>query len=212
MSAWWSWVPDVRGMRRGGERVYVLQRGSAAVAQLVLPLPFRGDDPEHGETGAVDPRRPRRLSCPGPLGCGGPLRSLGDRLADALRRARTGSSCEAPASPTWASRTGARAVSGRARIGPELAPKRGVTTIGNARTTHRAESVWPFVQWQDSGLWKRASDRRALRTPKYSKAHKRKQRNGFPPGSPFLSGRHGTAKHTERLSGQVQGKYKMRAA
>ena len=51
MSGWWNWVPDVPRVRRGGERVYVLQRGPAAVAQLMLPLPFRGDDPEHGETG-----------------------------------------------------------------------------------------------------------------------------------------------------------------
>ena len=49
MSVWWSWVPDVRGVRRGGGRVYVLRGGAGAVAQLVLPLPFRGDDPEHAE-------------------------------------------------------------------------------------------------------------------------------------------------------------------
>ena len=46
MSAWWSWVPDVRGVRRGGERAYVLQGGAASVALLVLPRPFRGTDPE----------------------------------------------------------------------------------------------------------------------------------------------------------------------
>ena len=50
MSAWWSWVPDVREVRRGGGRAYVLQGGSSAVALLVLPMPFRGTDPEHGET------------------------------------------------------------------------------------------------------------------------------------------------------------------
>lgn len=50
MSAWWSWVPDVRAVRRGGERAYVLRGGAAAVALLVLPRPFRGTDPEHGET------------------------------------------------------------------------------------------------------------------------------------------------------------------
>jgi hypothetical protein len=38
-------------VRRGGERAYVLRRGPAPVAQLVVPLPFRGEDPEHGETG-----------------------------------------------------------------------------------------------------------------------------------------------------------------
>jgi hypothetical protein len=50
MSAWWSWVPDVQGVRRGGERAYVMQRGAEAVALLVLPLPFRGTDLEHAET------------------------------------------------------------------------------------------------------------------------------------------------------------------
>jgi len=50
MSAWWSWIPDVRGVRRGKERVYVLRAGAGVVAQLVLPLPFRGNDIEHGET------------------------------------------------------------------------------------------------------------------------------------------------------------------
>ena len=51
MSAWWTWVPDVGGVRRGAERVFVLRSGAAAVGQLVLPLPFRGNDPEHTETG-----------------------------------------------------------------------------------------------------------------------------------------------------------------
>ena len=50
MSAWFSWIADVRGVRRGGERVYVLLAGGGPVAQLVLPLPFRGHDLEHGET------------------------------------------------------------------------------------------------------------------------------------------------------------------
>ena len=50
MAPWWSWIPDVRGVRRGGERAYVLRGGAAAVALLVLPLPFRGNDAEHGET------------------------------------------------------------------------------------------------------------------------------------------------------------------
>ena len=50
MSVWWSWVPDVRRVRRSAERAYVLQAGGAAVGLLVLPLPFRGTDPEHGET------------------------------------------------------------------------------------------------------------------------------------------------------------------
>ena len=50
MSAWWTWIADVREVRRGGERVYVLLAGSSAAAQLVLPLPFRGNDLEHGET------------------------------------------------------------------------------------------------------------------------------------------------------------------
>ena len=49
MSAWCNWVPDVRSVRRAGERVYVLRRGAGAVALLVLPLPFRGNDTEHGE-------------------------------------------------------------------------------------------------------------------------------------------------------------------
>ena len=50
MSAWWSWMADGRGIRRGGERVYLLLAGGSAVAQLVLPLPFRGDDLEHRDT------------------------------------------------------------------------------------------------------------------------------------------------------------------
>ena len=50
MSARWSWIPDVRGVRRGKERVYLLRAGAGVVAQLVLPLPFRGNDIEHGET------------------------------------------------------------------------------------------------------------------------------------------------------------------
>jgi hypothetical protein len=50
MSAWWSWVPDAGGVTRAGDRGYVLRGGVAAVALLVLPLPFRGTDPEHGET------------------------------------------------------------------------------------------------------------------------------------------------------------------
>jgi hypothetical protein len=33
------------------EQVEVLRRGAAAVALLAVPLPFRGNDPEHGETG-----------------------------------------------------------------------------------------------------------------------------------------------------------------
>jgi hypothetical protein len=49
MSTWWSWVLDQRGVRRGGEKVYVLRRGATAVAQLVLPLPYRGNDLEHLE-------------------------------------------------------------------------------------------------------------------------------------------------------------------
>ena len=53
MSVRWSWIPDVRGVRRGKERVYLLRAGAGVVAQLVLPLPFRGNDIEHGETACL---------------------------------------------------------------------------------------------------------------------------------------------------------------
>lgn len=49
MSSWWRWIPDLGGVRHGGKRVYVLQ-GSTAIAQLTVPLPFRGNDIEHTET------------------------------------------------------------------------------------------------------------------------------------------------------------------
>jgi hypothetical protein len=46
----WSWVPDERGASRWVEQVHVLRRGTAAVALLAVPMPFRGNDSEHGET------------------------------------------------------------------------------------------------------------------------------------------------------------------
>ena len=49
MSSPWSWIPEVPGVGRGGKRVYVLQ-GRSAIAQLTVPLPFRGNDLEHAET------------------------------------------------------------------------------------------------------------------------------------------------------------------
>ena len=49
MSSWWRWIPDLGGVRHGGKRVYVLQ-GGTAMAELIVPLPFRGNDSEHTET------------------------------------------------------------------------------------------------------------------------------------------------------------------
>ena len=50
MSSWWRWIPDLGGVRQGGKRVYGLQGGAAAIAQLTVFLPFRGNDIEHTET------------------------------------------------------------------------------------------------------------------------------------------------------------------
>jgi hypothetical protein len=49
-AAGWSWVTDGRGGERRVEEVQVLRRGAQAVALLAVPLPFRGNEAEHGET------------------------------------------------------------------------------------------------------------------------------------------------------------------
>jgi hypothetical protein len=46
----WSWVADGRVENRRVEQVHVLRRGVNAVALLAVPLPFRGNEAEHGET------------------------------------------------------------------------------------------------------------------------------------------------------------------
>jgi hypothetical protein len=50
LSGGWSWVADAQRERRGVEQVHLLRRGVNAVALLAVPLPFRGNDAEHGET------------------------------------------------------------------------------------------------------------------------------------------------------------------
>jgi hypothetical protein len=50
LTAGWSWVTDGRGSERRVEQVQVLRRGVQAVALLAVPLPFRGNEVEHGET------------------------------------------------------------------------------------------------------------------------------------------------------------------
>ena len=46
----WSWVADGRRGERWVEQVHVLRRGVTAVGLLAVPLPFRGNEAEHGET------------------------------------------------------------------------------------------------------------------------------------------------------------------
>ena len=102
----WSWVADERGRERQGEQVHVLRRGVNPVALLAVPLPFRGNEAEHGETelrwtpvllggylalglsGAVDPLEASVVAW---------LTPLGEEEWHLMR---------GPASPTWASGMG----------------------------------------------------------------------------------------------------------
>jgi hypothetical protein len=82
----WSWLRDTAAGGRRDEQVYVLRKAAAAVALLVVPLPYRGQDSEHlalslrwmpfvlagypslGLSGAVDPLEASGIAWLTPLG------------------------------------------------------------------------------------------------------------------------------------------------